>query len=81
MSSMLDEAIRAYPTAEQPPGCWWLPQRYGGSAPTLEQAAELDAAEKRERAARRAAKTAGTDRHRPARIDRSISRFVDKATS
>ena len=36
MSSMLDEAIRAYPSAEQPPGCWWLPQRYGGSAPTLD---------------------------------------------
>jgi 1-acyl-sn-glycerol-3-phosphate acyltransferase len=56
MSSMLDEAIRAYPAAEQPPGCWWLPQRYGGSAPTLEEAAVLDADEKRERAARRAAK-------------------------
>ena len=47
MSAMLDEAIRAYPAAEQPPGSWWLPQRYGGSAPTLEEAAELDAAEKR----------------------------------
>jgi 1-acyl-sn-glycerol-3-phosphate acyltransferase len=56
MSSMLDEAIRAYPAAEQPPGCWWLPQRYGGSAPSLEEAAVLDAEEKRERAARRAAK-------------------------
>ena len=56
MSSMLDEAIRAYPGDEQPPGCWWLPQRYGGSAPTLAEAAELDAAEKLERAARRAAK-------------------------
>ena len=61
MSAMLDEAIRAYPSAEQPPGCWWLPQRYGGSAPTLEQAAEMDAAEKRERAARRAAKRSGND--------------------
>ncbi len=61
MSSMLDEAIRAYPAAEQPPGCWWLPQRYGGSAPTLEEAAVLDAAEKRERAARRAAKRSARD--------------------
>ena len=26
MSSMLDEAIRAYPAAEQPAGSWWLPQ-------------------------------------------------------
>ncbi|QIG45223.1 1-acyl-sn-glycerol-3-phosphate acyltransferase [Nocardioides anomalus] len=56
MSSMLDEAVRAYPTAEQPPGCWWLPARYGGSAPTLEQAAVLDAEEKAARAARKAAR-------------------------
>ncbi len=53
MSSMLDEAIRTYPAAEQPPGSWWLPAKYGGSAPTLEEAAELDAQEKRERAERR----------------------------
>lgn len=58
MSSMLDETIRTYPEAEQPPGSWWLPARYGGSAPTLEEAAALDAAEKRDRAARRAAKRA-----------------------
>ena len=51
MSSMLDEAIRSYPASEQPAGCWWLPRRYGGSAPTLAEAAELDAAEKAERAA------------------------------
>ncbi len=37
------------------PGRWWLPRRHGGSAPTLAEAAELDAAETRERAARRAA--------------------------
>jgi 1-acyl-sn-glycerol-3-phosphate acyltransferase len=56
MSSMLDEAIRAYPSAEQPAGSWWLPSRYGGSAPTLVEAAQLDAAERAERAARRAAR-------------------------
>jgi hypothetical protein len=56
MSSMLDEAIRAYPASEQPEGSWWLPRRYGGTAPTLAEAAVLDAAEKVERAARRAAK-------------------------
>ena len=55
MSAMLDEAIAAYPAAEQPPGAWWVPARHGGGAP-LEQAAFLDAAEKRERAAKRAAK-------------------------
>jgi 1-acyl-sn-glycerol-3-phosphate acyltransferase len=58
MSSMLDGAIRSYPADERPPGCWWLPQRYGGSAPSLEEAAVLDAEEKEERAAKRAARAA-----------------------
>ena len=58
MSTMLDETIRAYPVAEQPPGSWWLPAAHGGSAPTLEEAAGLDAEEKVARAARRAAKDA-----------------------
>lgn len=56
MSTMLDDTIRAYPSAEQPPDSWWLPASHGGSAPTLEQAAALDAEEKRIRAERRAAK-------------------------
>ena len=56
MARLLDETIRAYPAAEQPPGSWWLPASYGGSAPTMEQAAVLDAEEKRERAKARAAK-------------------------
>jgi 1-acyl-sn-glycerol-3-phosphate acyltransferase len=59
MSRLLDETIAAYPAAEQPPGSWWLPARHGGGAPTLEEAARLDAEEQRERAARRAAKRAG----------------------
>jgi 1-acyl-sn-glycerol-3-phosphate acyltransferase len=58
MARMLDETIRSYPAEEQPPGSWWLPASYGGGAPTPEEAEELDAAEKRERAARRAAKRA-----------------------
>ncbi|MDN4161164.1 lysophospholipid acyltransferase family protein [Nocardioides abyssi] len=58
MSALLDETIAAYPAEEQPPGSWWLPARHGGSAPTLDEAVRLDAAEKRERAARRAAKRA-----------------------
>lgn len=53
MATMLDEAIQTYP--ERPPGAWWLPHRYGGSAPTIEEAALLDEAELRERAARKAA--------------------------
>ncbi|WP_432477925.1 lysophospholipid acyltransferase family protein [Nocardioides sp. GXQ0305] len=53
MAELLDGAIRDYPAEEQPPGAWWVPRRYGGSAPTLAEAAELDAAETRARAARR----------------------------
>ena len=58
MSSMLDDAIAAYPADEQPPGSRWVPARHGGSAPTPEEAARLDAEEKRARAAKRAAKRA-----------------------
>jgi 1-acyl-sn-glycerol-3-phosphate acyltransferase len=58
MARMLDETIRRYPADEQPPGSWWLPATYGGSAPTMEEAARLDADERRERAQRRAAKRA-----------------------
>ncbi|MEP6816132.1 MAG: lysophospholipid acyltransferase family protein, partial [Marmoricola sp.] len=55
MSELLDETIRAYPDEEQPPGSWWLPASYGGTAPTPEEAGRLDAQEKRERAAKRRA--------------------------
>lgn len=58
MIALLDRTVAAYPVAEQPPGAWWVPARLGGSAPTPEEAARLDAAEKRERAARRAARRA-----------------------
>ena len=58
MSSMLDDAIAAYPADEQPPGSWWVPARHGGSAPTPDEAARLDVEEKRSRAAKRAAKRA-----------------------
>jgi 1-acyl-sn-glycerol-3-phosphate acyltransferase len=58
MSGLLDEAIRSYPAEQQPDGSWWLPARYGGTAPTLEEASKLDTAEKAERAARRAARQA-----------------------
>lgn len=57
MSRMLDEAIRSYPEDEQPPGSWWVPARHGGTAPTLAQAAVMDAEEKAQRAARRQAST------------------------
>jgi 1-acyl-sn-glycerol-3-phosphate acyltransferase len=55
MTDLLGKAIADYPADEQPPGAWWVPASHGGSAPSLEEAARLDAEEKRERAARRAA--------------------------
>jgi 1-acyl-sn-glycerol-3-phosphate acyltransferase len=58
MNEMLESTIAAYPTKEQPPGSWWVPKRLGGTAPTLDEAAVLDAAEKRERARKRAEKRA-----------------------
>jgi 1-acyl-sn-glycerol-3-phosphate acyltransferase len=58
MSAMLDKAIEEYPAEEQPPGSWWLPASYGGSAPTLEEAKELDREELRQRAARARAQRA-----------------------
>ena len=54
MSMLLDETIAAHPAEEQPPGSWWLPASYGGSAPTPEEAKKLDAKEQRRRAERRA---------------------------
>ena len=50
MSAMLDKAITEYPPEEQPPGSWWLPASYGGSAPTPEEAKRLDQEELERRA-------------------------------
>jgi 1-acyl-sn-glycerol-3-phosphate acyltransferase len=44
LSGLLDEAIRTYPQHE--PGAWWVPAPYGGTAPTLAEAAAIDAAER-----------------------------------
>ena len=49
MSTLLDDSIRRYPLT--PEGQWWAPASYGGTAPTLAEATQLDAAERRERAA------------------------------
>jgi 1-acyl-sn-glycerol-3-phosphate acyltransferase len=51
MAEMLDDTIRAYP--EQPPGAWWLPAAYGGSAPTPQEADRMDREELARRAERR----------------------------
>lgn len=57
MAALLDRTIRAYPSGEQPPGSWWLPASYGGSAPTPEEALRLDAEELRRRRERRSNKS------------------------
>lgn len=56
MNEMLEQTIADYPADERPEGAWWVPARLGGSAPSLERAAEMDAEEKRERARRKAAR-------------------------
>ncbi len=58
MSRMLDETITRHPAAERPEGAWWVPASRGGSAPTLEEAAAIDAEERRARAKRKAARSA-----------------------
>jgi len=61
LSRLLAETIDAYPAEEQPPGSWWLPASRGGTAPTPERAAELDAEEKAARAARKAQRVSETE--------------------
>ncbi|GAA3426279.1 lysophospholipid acyltransferase family protein [Streptosporangium sandarakinum] len=53
MAELLDRAQRTYP--EQPQGVWWQPRHLGGTAPTPEEAAQMDEAEAKEREARRQA--------------------------
>ncbi|MCD0451458.1 1-acyl-sn-glycerol-3-phosphate acyltransferase [Actinocorallia sp. API 0066] len=56
MQELVDKAESTYP--EDGTGQWWQPAHRGGTAPTPERAAELDAAERVERAARKAAREA-----------------------
>ena len=58
LQQLLDEAIAGYPEDEKAPGSWWTPARFGGSAPTPEEAKRLDREELAARAAKRAAKRA-----------------------
>jgi 1-acyl-sn-glycerol-3-phosphate acyltransferase len=54
MTAMLDEVQQQYPDRPADPSeAWWLPAAMGGSAPTPEQAVELDVAERDERARNR----------------------------
>ena len=61
LAALHAEAVEAYPAAEQPPGSWWLPASRGGSAPTPERAAQMDAEEKAARAAKKARRAAESD--------------------
>jgi 1-acyl-sn-glycerol-3-phosphate acyltransferase len=54
MQHLLERAQDAY--GLHPPGEWWVPHRLGGGAPTLAEAAQLDAEEATQRAAARAAR-------------------------
>ena len=58
MDEMLDRLIRSYPADEIEPGAWWMPKAYGGSAPTIEEAEQMYVEERRQRALRKASKTA-----------------------
>ncbi|MGW4641272.1 lysophospholipid acyltransferase family protein [Sphaerisporangium sp. NPDC004334] len=49
MERRLDGVQRAYPGAADAAGAWWQPAHLGGAAPTPEQAAALDAAERESR--------------------------------
>jgi 1-acyl-sn-glycerol-3-phosphate acyltransferase len=57
MEHLLEQAQDVY--GSHPAGEWWVPHRLGGSAPTMAEAAQLDAEEADQRAAARAARKAG----------------------
>jgi 1-acyl-sn-glycerol-3-phosphate acyltransferase len=51
LSALLDEAQAGYPDKPaRPEDSWWLPAHLGGTAPTPEQAAEMDARDRADRA-------------------------------
>jgi len=52
LTALLDKAIREYPVS--PEGQWWAPARYGGTAPSPDEARQMDLDEKAAREARRA---------------------------
>ena len=59
LQGLLDDAITSYPLPAE--GAWWAPASYRGTAPTLAEAADLDAAERRQRAERKAAQARPVD--------------------
>ncbi|HEX7355242.1 MAG TPA: lysophospholipid acyltransferase family protein [Mycobacteriales bacterium] len=65
MGALLDDAQRRY-HADPAGAPWWLPARMGGSAPTLAEAAALDADDERRRHEHRAERAARAERRRKA---------------
>jgi hypothetical protein len=60
IAKLLDEAISEYPIS--PEGQWWAPARRGGTAPTPDEAKQMDVEEYAARAARKSAREGSTDR-------------------
>ena len=52
LQELLDETIERYP--DKPPGAWWIPARLGGSAPTPEEALQIEERVRAEKAQRKA---------------------------
>ena len=51
LAELLDETIERYPGKES--GAWWLPARWGGTAPTPDEALLIEERVRREKAERR----------------------------
>ena len=61
ISALVATAQRDYPqNPADPSGCWWMPAHLGGAAPTVEEADEIAARERAERAERARARAEGT---------------------
>ncbi len=54
MAELLDQTLDRYPAPKPGEDPWWLPKRRGGTAPTLEEAEEIEERIRAEKAARRA---------------------------
>lgn len=53
MAGLLDDTVSRYPAPASGEETWWLPKRHGGTAPSLEEAEEIERKVRAERAARR----------------------------
>ena len=54
LQALLDETLDRYPAAKPGEDAWWLPKRRGGTAPSLEEAEQIEERIREEKAARRA---------------------------